>query len=127
MKLSELSTDRALDVLCEMTPFVSGILTDEELLAELRDAVDLPQEATLAATLAIGGEKLSRLTPIFLKKRRADIFGLLAALEGKTLGEIAGQPFLTTAAQLRDVLGDKELLDFFKSFGAGEPTGPSSP
>ena len=34
MKLSELSTDRALDVLCELTPYISNIASDEKMPGE---------------------------------------------------------------------------------------------
>ena len=32
MKLSELSTDKATDVLCEISPYAINIMTDEESL-----------------------------------------------------------------------------------------------
>ncbi len=32
MKLSEISTERAADVLCELTPLVDSIITDEDLM-----------------------------------------------------------------------------------------------
>ena len=32
MKLSALNTDRALDVLCELTPYVSSIVSDETII-----------------------------------------------------------------------------------------------
>lgn len=40
MKISELSTDRALDVLCELTPYVANITGDKALLDELGKKFD---------------------------------------------------------------------------------------
>ncbi len=39
MKLSKLTTDEALDVLCEITPFVSSIISDEDLMETLNKTI----------------------------------------------------------------------------------------
>lgn len=39
MKLSELSTDRALDTLCEMTPYIANIMGDEKIVSALSSAM----------------------------------------------------------------------------------------
>ena len=36
MKLSTVSTDEALNILCELTPYIANISSDEELLKELK-------------------------------------------------------------------------------------------
>lgn len=115
MKLSQMTTDRATDVLCEITPYVANIVSDEELLAELRNAVDPKEVATHAELMARGAEKVTKLIPIVLKKRKADVFGILAALNYKTPEEIRKQNIIATMAQVREVIKDKELMDFFKS------------
>ena len=126
MKLSELTTDKALDVLCEITPYVSGIVTDEELAEELRHAVDLPKDATRAALLAAGIDKIAKIAPILLKKRRADVLGILGGINGKNADEISKQPAMETIKQIRELFGDRELLDFFKSCGERGQNAPSS-
>ena len=40
MKLSELDTSRAADVLCEAGAYALNILTDEELAKELKSKID---------------------------------------------------------------------------------------
>jgi hypothetical protein len=115
MKLSEMTTDRAADVLCEITPYVSNIVADEELLAELKRAVSADEVQTRAELLAKGAEKITKIVPIVLKKRKADMFGILAALNDKTAEEIGKQNILATMKQVRDIVKDKELMDFFKS------------
>lgn len=115
MKLSQMTTDRAADVLCEITPYVASIASDEELLAELRNAID-PKEALTRAELMVKGvEKLVRLVLILLKKRKMDVFGILAAMNEKTADEIGQQGILTTAAQIREVVRDRDFMDFFRS------------
>ena len=99
MKLSELSTEKATDVLCEIAPYAMNIMTDEELVDELKAAVG----------------KISKILPILLKKRKADLFGILGALNEKSVEEIAKQNIIKTMSQIKDISKDKELLDFFKS------------
>lgn len=115
MKLSELSTERATDVLCEIAPYAMAIMTDEELMAELRAAVDFKDANTVAEKIALTAGKISKILPILLKKRKSDLFGILGALNEKTIEEIAKQNIIKTMSQIRDISKDKELLDFFKS------------
>lgn len=115
MKLSEMTTDRAMDVLCEITPCIANITADEELLAELRNAIDPKAVKTKAELMVKGVEKITKLAPIVLKKRKADVFGILAALNEKTAEEIGKQSIIATMAQVREVVKDKDLMDFFKS------------
>lgn len=115
MKLSEMTTDRAMDVLCEITPFIANITADEELLEELRNAIDPKAVKTKAELMVKGVEKITKLVPIVLKKRKTDVFGILAALNEKTAEEIGKQNIIATMAQVREVVKDKDLMDFFKS------------
>ena len=120
MKLSELSTDRALDVLCEIAPLATNIVTDEDLTSELKAVVDFGGASTMAEKIALAVGKISKIIPILLKKRKAEIFGILGALNGKTTEEIANQNIIFTMKQVRDISKDKELLDFFKSCTGSE-------
>ena len=115
MKLSEMTTDRAMDVLCEITPCIANITADEELLEELRSAIDPKTVKTKAELMVKGVEKITKLVPIVLKKRKTDVFGILAALNEKTSEEIGKQNIIATMAQVREVVKDKDLMDFFKS------------
>lgn len=115
MKISELSTDKALDVLCELTPYVDDILVDENLLNTLKAKVKPPENATRADLLKIGAEKINKIVPVLLKKKRNDILGILAVLNDKSAEEIGKQNVLITAGQIKDAVKDKDLIDFFKS------------
>ena len=115
MRLSELSTDKAMDILCELTPYVSNIVTDEELVEELRRRVDGASVASREEMIALALDKVNKLVPIVLKKRKADIFGMLGVLNEKTAEEISKQNIIVTMVQIREAVKDKELIDFFKS------------
>lgn len=115
MKLSELTTEQAADVLCELTPYIANIASDEELLAELKRVIDPKAVANKAELLALGAEKITKLVPIVLKKRKSDVFGILGVLNDKTNEEVAKQNIIITLKQVRDAVKDKDLIDFFKS------------
>ena len=116
MKISEMSTDKVLDVLCEITPAINSIITDDELLSQLKSVVSQDdKELTTAQLIARGVEKVNAIIPILLKKHKEDAFSILAALSEKTCDEIAKQKSLVTLKQIKEIAQDKELIDFFKS------------
>ena len=115
MKISEISTERAMDVLCELTPYVTNIVTDEDLVGELKKAIDFKDANTMAEKMALTAGKITKIIPILLKNRKSDVFGIVGVLNGKTIDEIAKQNIIVTMKQIRDIAKDKELLDFFKS------------
>lgn len=121
MRISELSTDRAADVLCQLAPYIANIAGDKNLLDELSKKFDM--EGKSAAELYVfGAQKLTHILPIVLRDHRADVFGILAALNETTPDAISSQSVLVTIKQARDVFADKELLDFFKSLQQPDET-----
>ena len=120
MKLSQLTTDKALDVLCEITPFVSNIVTDDDLMETIGKSVKREGGLTKTGIMLLGAEKLTSIVPIVMKTHRSDVYGIVAALNGMEPEEIARQNIIKTTMQIRDICKDKELLDFFKS--CAEPT-----
>lgn len=120
MKLSEMTTEKAIDSLCVITPYIANIVSDDELLSELKKTVDPKDVKTKAEKLAIGAEKATILIPIVLKKHKNDIFGILGVLNEKTAEEIAKQNIVVTGLQIRNAIKDKELISFFKSCVSSE-------
>ena len=115
MKLSELDTSRAADVLCEAGAYALNILTDEELAAELKSKIDSPDELSRLELYTFGVQKVSTLLPIVLKKHRNDVFGILAAVNGCAVNYIASQNIMVTMQQVKELVSDKDMIDFFKS------------
>lgn len=115
MKLSELDTSRAADVLCEAGAYALNILTDEELAAELKSKIDSPDELSRLELYTFGVQKVSTLLPIVLKKHRDDVFGILAAVNGCAVNYIASQNIMVTMQQVKELVSDKDIIDFFKS------------
>ena len=113
MKISELTTEQGLDVICEIVPFVASIIEDESLAAELQRKLKITGEASKAEVYAAGIEKMTKLIPILLKSHRDDVYGIVAAINGKTAEEVAAQSALKTAAEIKDIVTDMAFKDFF--------------
>ncbi len=120
MKLSECTTGKGIDVLCALSPYVINIVSDEELLKELRTTLSPQKTLTKAEWIALGAAKIAKIVPIVLKKRKNDVMGVLSVLNEKTVEDIEKQNIIVTAKQVRDVIRDKDLLDFFVSCADSE-------
>lgn len=116
MKLSELTTDETLDVLCEITPCVERIIKDESIIAAIGMAADT-EGMTKAGVLMAGIERIGSLIPALLKDHRPDVYHILGAVNRVDPAEIAAQKLVVTLAQIDEAIHDEELLVFFKSFG----------
>lgn len=138
MKLSELNTDRALDVLCELTPYASNIMEDEQILSALdgflgQSRAEKPEngnenngaDAPVDGIRMFGG--MVKNIPLLLKTHRADVYGILSIMNERSVVEISTQPIKDTIQQVREMLEDNELMAFFKSSAQQERTEPSAP
>lgn len=116
MKISELTTERAADVLCEVSIYALNILSDKELLASLRMQLEgTDGDRTKAEMIAVASEKVAELVPLLLKKHKDDVLGIVAAVNGLTLEQVRQQKIIKTMTAIKEMAKDKDLIDFFKS------------
>lgn len=116
MKISELTTERAADVLCEVSIYALNILSDKELIASLRMQLEgTDGDRTKAEMIAIASEKVAELIPLLLKKHKDDVLGIVAAVNGLTLEQVRQQKIIKTMTAVKEMAQDKDLIDFFKS------------
>ena len=121
-KISELTTDNAVDVMCEIIPYVEEIITDEELMCELRKKLNLSEGANkMEFYYALIG-KISRIAPILLKKRKNAIYGILAAVNEVSVESMGKQNFIITLRQITELVKDKQVVELFTSYGNAEVT-----
>ncbi len=109
----KLTTDRAVDVLIEITPYIVEISAD----TELREVISKQKKAKKPDEFSLFAEMI----PLFLKKYRPAVYKLLGAVYEKTEQEIADQSFTETIGQIKEIASDKELLSFFTSLGGQAP------
>lgn len=122
MKLSELSTDRALDVLCELTPYISNIASDEKMVSAVGKVVDTGGDINLYGKALRLVERVGEIVPALLKDHRADVYGILSVMNERSVDETAAQTLMDTIRQVRELFQDKEFLAFFKSSARLEQT-----
>jgi len=112
MKLSEMSTDQAADVMIQVAPDIELLVNDEGLAKVLKDRVTTkdPKKAS-----KIGGIFLLQVATYLLKNHRGSTWNILGALNQKQPEEIGKQLLAETVKQITEVLTDREFMSFFQS------------
>lgn len=118
-KLSELTTNECADVLCELTPYIVNIVSDKEIMNAVGKAVD-KKTITQVGIMLLGAQKITAIIPLLLKTHRPDIYSILSIVGEKSVEEVAAQNIMATMWQMKELLNDKELASFFKSWAHGE-------
>lgn len=115
MKLSEMTTEHGLDVLCEITPHVKAISSDKVIKDKLLSLAKLGQRKgiTKAQLMTEAMDELGDLVPVILKDHRSDIYSVLCAVNDMDVEQIKAQTFPTTVAQIMDLIKDKDLMQVF--------------
>lgn len=120
IKISELTTDNGIDVLCEVIPYVEDIITDEELVNEIKGKLNLSNGASKLEFYVVLVAKISKIAPILLKKKRSAIYGILAVFNDVSVEEISKQNFIITLRQIKELVKDKQVMELFTSSGKSE-------
>lgn len=103
--LNKKPTGVALDAMAAMLPHLEAILYDADYRA-LKDRVQ--QEGEKLTISDIMGGAFS----VLAVKNRPALYGIVAAVTGKTAEEIDAQPIEETLATFRGAMGS-QVLDFF--------------
>lgn len=127
MKLSELSTDRALDVLCELSPYVGNITNDEDVVGTIGKVMEGGRELNQYGQVIRLVGRVGEIVPLLLKTHRDDVYGILSVMNERSMAEIATQKLTDTIKQVRALLQDEDLLVFFRSSVQQEKTESSAP
>lgn len=114
MRISELTTDDAFDIMCEITPYISSIVSDESVMETIGKTIET-DGLTVAGVVVLATEKINSIIPILLKAHRSDVYGILSVLNNEDEKDISKQNVMKTAAQIKEIFCDKELIRFFKS------------
>jgi hypothetical protein len=110
MKISEMSTEKAADVMVKIMQPIRNILQDEEVIPAIKKMTEAESSEDIFAAL------LSETAPLLLKKHTSDFCTIIAVLSEKTVDKVMKQKFLATMNDIRNCM-DKDLIDFFKSSG----------
>ena len=117
IKINKLSTDNTLDLICDLTPYVSEIMEDKEVIKIFAEKVKLgentSQEKVKIIVLTAGIKKLKGLIPALFKRHREAFYNILALVNEKEVDEIKNQNPMITTKEIKEILTDKYLMDFF--------------
>ena len=109
-----------MDVLCTIAPSIQAIVDDKEIMTALGKAVD-KKGLTTAGVLMTAASKLVGAVPILFKTHREDVYNILSTVGGITVEDVKAQNMLDTMRQMKEILQDKPLLDFFGWSKRGDP------
>lgn len=129
MKLSQLSTVQAKDVLIQVSALTANITADKDLLDTIGNADnfkgigDMNKRGVKAMLLG----RWSAFVKGLLERHWEDVRGILAAVNAKSAKEIETQGITETMRQINEIRDDKELIDFFLSFMEQGKTAQSAP
>ncbi len=128
MKLFQLSTDQALDTMCELAPYIGNIANDETVVGTIGKVMEDVEELNRYGQFMLLAGRIGEFTPLLLKTHRADVYGILSVMNERTVAEIAAQKLIDTIRQVRELFQDEDFLTFFRSSvrqGQKEPYAPS--
>lgn len=116
MKLSEMNTDKMMDVLAAITPEIGQITQDKDLMATFR--TKKPAEES---TIEFGLNRLLNLIPQICTRHKQPVYRILSVLNEKSVDEIAAQKGVQTIKEIKDAIQDPELTGFFSQSKPTEP------
>lgn len=110
MKISEMTTDKAMDTMVRIAVPASNVMHDDATVQLMKSITSGENDNGLNVI----ADNLIPIATVLLKSHRADVYEIVAALSGKTKKAIAEQRITET---IRDIVDcwDQELLDFFGS------------
>ena len=110
MKLSQMTSDMAADVMIQIAPDIEMLANDAELgkMVSKREKTTNQGEA-----VKFGGLLVMKVAVHVLKEHRQSVWNILGALQQKTAAEIAEQSVMTVFAQIVETLNDKDFMSFF--------------
>lgn len=113
MKISEMTADKAADVLVRISQPVSNILDDDEVESLIKEVAETQENKSNVKILAFF---MPRVVPIALKKHKKDLFEIVGALAQVPVSEVGKMSVLQLMTVIRESV-DRDLLDFFKNSG----------
>lgn len=116
MALKDYSTAQAADILIRLSPLMENIATDENIMGNIGKSMDTTGMTQVGRTIEAMRRTFTSI-PVLLGTHKEDLFGIVAIVKGKTLDEVMEQPITVTMADIKEVITDEDLRDFFSAFG----------
>lgn len=119
MKLREMSTDKAFDVIADLTPHICVIAKDEKLLKKWNEKLTIKEGTSVDKIKYMGIaktiDKIGIIVPVMLKKYRPQVYGILSVMNEREVSEIEKQSPIETTKQLMELFEDEDIKKLFQS------------
>lgn len=99
MKLSQMNTDKALEVICVISPFIESLLVNPKIKEVLENLENLQMIDIL------------KVIPIILRDHKNETLEVLACVNEKTVEEVKNQPATETIKEIKELLTDEEFMN----------------
>lgn len=120
MKLSDVKGARTLEVIAEVIDPVANIAEDEAAAALFRRE-KLPEGMTAKKFLL---QRVRKFLPVLLKKHKADLIAIMAAIEGTDKRDYEDSlSLIKLTRDVTDLLTDEAFGELFISAQSGTPSG----
>lgn len=104
MKLSEMTTDKAAELIVEVSPLIDKLI-DDELVNDLETVISF-EGKTIGEIYAIGAKKITTILSIIIKNHRAELFGIIGLFSGKSIEEVASMKMKDTINEIKLFFND---------------------
>lgn len=117
MKLSDIKGDRVLDVIADIIDPIANMVQDKDIAAMFkREAVPDGMEAR-----DFFAKRMCKGLPVLLKRHKADIIAIMAAIEGVTPEQYAASlDFPKLFTDVMELVTDDAFLNFLSSQETGK-------
>lgn len=117
MKLSDIKGDRVLDVIADIIDPIANMVQDKDVAAMFkREAVPEGMDAR-----DFFAKRMCKGLPVLLKRHKADIVAVMAAIEGVTPEQYAASlDFPKLFTDVMELVTDNAFLDFLSSSETGK-------
>lgn len=117
MKLSEMTTDKALDKVCELMPHIANIMKNKQIKNIIISKVEVKKNDKAkdirSKAYDMGVSKVTELIPLLLREYRNDIYAIISIIDDTELEEIKNQSITVTIKRITELLQDKDLIKLF--------------
>lgn len=117
MKLSQLSTKKALSKMLMLIPVVKEIVNDKKILEVWKRGYKVnPNSTALEIEVAkqeATTKKIFDLLTLMLDEHEIAVYKILSIINDKTVVEVENQPITETISQLQELLNDEGFLQLF--------------
>lgn len=105
-----MNTEKTLDQMMELLPFVTPILEDPALQDLRSDLRPNPDENKTGFAMS---ELIARLYPLLIANHRKELYGIIGVITGKSEKDVKQMPFGEVKKVLKDENVFKDFFDFF--------------